>query len=158
MLFSFIYYSTISYFLYNSIEYFLHSLGHNYKFNNYIYSLHKKHHLLYSGKKFLSQRYRTEYKYYLSDGTRAHIIPFSSIIMLIYKLTNDYYLIINICFFTYISEYLHTHIHTQNSWLEKYEWFMKKRKKHLIHHKFTNKNINILDNNLDILFHTYREN
>ena len=57
----------------------------------------------------------------------------------------------------YISDYIHTEIHTEGSWLEKYNWFQNKRKVHLLHHKITTKNTVIhsypvdLKNNFNIL-------
>jgi len=60
-------------------------------------------------------------------------------------------MLIQVLFFFYISDSLHTHIHIKNSPLEKYEWFLDLRKKHLIHYKYYLKNLNIIDPLLDNL-------
>ena len=56
----------------------------------------------------------------------------------------------------YIQDYVHTHIHTKDSWLEKYKWFHKVRKRHFIHHRQYNKNINIIDPTVDRIMNSYK--
>ena len=160
----FIFYSIPCWFYYNFVEYLLHTLSHSYNYGTYIYKLHKKHHTIhYPITKLMSiSPYKTNYYLYiLSDGTIAHGLPVLGIIYLNYKLLN-YEIFINIsCWLiinAYFSDYLHTEIHTQNSWLEKYEWFQKKRDLHLIHHKKTSKNINMMCSFIDKIFNTYENN
>ena len=55
-----------------------------------------------------------------------------------------------------IQIYFHTHIHTEDSWLDKYSWFIKMREIHFNHHKNTTKNFNVIDMNIDKLMETYK--
>ena len=70
----------------------------------------------------------------------------------------SFIIISQLLLFAYISDYIHTEIHIDGSWLEKYDWFIQKRNLHLIHHKRTNKNINIIDHSLDKLLNSYCKN
>lgn len=157
----FLLYLIPTWFYYNFIEYFLHSLSHNNK--TYIYNIHKKHHTIHYPIKNLIQKspYKTDFhKYIFSDGFLAHGIPFIGILIINTFLFKEYsnkintWLLIN----AYISDYIHTQIHTKDSWLEKYSWFLKKRDLHLLHHKKNKKNINIMTSIYDKLFNTYIEN
>lgn len=157
----FLLYSIPSWYYYNLIEYFLHSLSHNNKI--YSYKIHKKHHTIHYPVKKLIQKspYKTDiHKYIFPDGFLANGIPFLGILMLNYLLLGNSSHNINIWLLIdgYISDYIHTEIHTENSWLEKYNWFKKKRELHLLHHKNIKENINIMTNIYDKLFNTYSEN
>lgn len=152
-----------SYIYYNIFEYFLHSLGHNSKYGLYIYKYHKKHHKIhYPANKLLDYKpYKTDYKFNLfSDGLVAYSLPILFLGFVNYKVL-DYEsfvnLSINLFIFTYLSDYLHTEIHTKDSWLEKYEWFLKKRKIHFLHHKNVKKNKNVLNLKIDKFMNTYLE-
>jgi len=152
-----------TWYLYHFIEYGLHKIGHNYKLNSYIYKIHMNHHKKYYPiSKLLNKKpYKTGYKYNISDGMIAYGPSMLLIFSGMYFLFDFYtYLIIisQIILFAYISDYIHTEIHIDGSWLEKYNWFIQKRKLHLIHHKRTNKNINIIDHSLDKLFNSYCKN
>ena len=67
----------------------------------------------------------------------------------------SFIIISQLLLFAYISDYIHTEIHTFGSWLEKYEWFIHRRNSHFIHHKKHRKNINIIDYTFDKLNNTY---
>ena len=51
---------------------------------------------------------------------------------------------------------LHDSYHKDNTFLEKYKWFQGKRKEHFIHHKYMNKNMNIMDMTMDKLNKSYK--
>ena len=104
--------------------------------------------------------YKTGYTYNISDGMIAYGPSILFIFMIMYFMFhfNTYLIIVSeIILLAYISDYIHTEIHIYGSWLEKYDWFIKKRKLHLIHHKKMNKNINIIDHTLDKVFNSYYE-
>lgn len=146
-------------FIYNTMEYFLHRFSHSPK-SGYIYKIHKKHHTIhYPITNLMSKEYKTDYIYGLSDGLLAHGPPTISIVGLLYFfLDKDIFFKLSSCilFTAYISDYFHTHFHTQDSWLDNYQWFIKMREIHFNHHKNTGKNFNILNMNIDKLMKTYK--
>lgn len=153
-----IFYILGGWFIYHSIEHFLHRFSHNSK-SGYIYKIHKKHHTIYyPTSSLMSDGYKTGYTYCIPDGLLAQGPPSVMIIITFYFLL-DYnsFLILSsyILFFAYISDYFHTHIHTENTWLGEYSWFIKMREIHFNHHKNTTKNFNIIDMNIDKLMKTY---
>ena len=154
------YYFIPSWFLYHSIEYVLHSLGHSHKYGTYIYRIHRNHHTIhYPTNNLLSNEHRTNSLYGLSEGMVAYTPPVMIIFQILYFIVKfDTFLIITseLLFIAYLSDYLHSQIHLNQSWLEEYEWFQKKREEHFNHHRNTNKNMNIIDMNLDRLNKTYK--
>lgn len=145
--------------IYHTMEYFLHRFSHNPK-SGYIYKIHKKHHTIhYPITKLISDKYKTDYTYGISDGLLAHSPPVIIILGYFY-LFLDYKSFINlsslILYFSYISDYFHTHIHTKNTWLNKYSWFLKMREIHFNHHKNTTKNFNVMDTTIDKIYNTYK--
>ena len=51
--------------------------------------------------------------------------------------------------------YLHEQFHLKNSWLLKYKWFKRHKRKHLIHHIKQDKNYSFLTTNIDKLQNSY---
>ena len=51
--------------------------------------------------------------------------------------------------YLYGMNYLHIQYHLKDSYLEKYNWFKKNKKLHMIHHIKYKKNMNILDHTSD---------
>ena len=159
-----LYYFLPGYILYNMIEYSLHKLSHSSKYGSFIYTYHRKHHIKhYPISKLIDKApYKTDTKYYiLTDGFIAHSVPFTFILFTLYNLLNKELFLnlsLNIIINAYISDYIHTEIHTEGSWLEKYNWFQNKRKIHLLHHKITTKNMNVIDNTMDKIMNTYNSN
>ena len=152
-----------SWYLYHFIEYSLHKIGHNYKLNSYIYKIHMNHHKKYYpiSKLIDKEPYKTGYIYNIPDGFLAYGPSLFLILSLLYFFFDVYtyqIFVSEILFFASLSDYIHTEIHIDGSWLEKYEWFLKKRNLHLLHHKKLNMNINIIDHTFDKLKGTYLEN
>lgn len=157
---NFIIYFIPSWFLYHSLEYLLHSLGHSHKYGSYIYKIHKNHHTLhYPTTKLLSNEYRTTSLYGLSEGVVAYgppVLLFFFFLSFTVKFGTFLIITSELLFISYLSDYLHSQIHLNGSWLEKYKWFQKKRKEHFIHHKNTIKNMNIIDFTIDKWRKTYK--
>ena len=157
---NFCFYIIPSWICYHMLEYFLHSLGHSYKYGSYIYRIHKNHHTIhYPTHKLLSNGYRTNSIYGLSEGVVAYgppILIFFSCLYFIVELHTFFILLCEILLIAYLSDYLHCQIHLNGSWLEKYKWFQKKRKEHFIHHLNMNKNMNIIDFSIDKWNLTYK--
>ena len=150
-----------TWYVYNFIEYCLHKLSHSCKYGGYIYKVHSNHHKIhYPAYNFIDT---APYKSTFLLGIPDVIIAFGPIVSLI---TGVFYTILpfNIFLFIiseiylllFISDYIHTHYHIKNCWLEKYSWFLEKRKYHYIHHIKLNKNMSLsgLCNTYDILFKT----
>ena len=139
-----------SWYLFHIFEYGLHKLSHSRKYGGYIYKIHMNHHKKYYPlSKFTDyEPYKTGKTLIFTDGLKAFSLPSTIIIYTMYCVL-DYltfsYMLIQVLFFFYISDLLHTHIHMKDSPLEKYKWFIELRKKHLIHHKYYLKNLNIID-------------
>ena len=140
------------------IEYSLHSLSHSYKYGSFIYAYHRKHHTKhYPIKKLIDKApYKTDTKYYiLTDEFIAHGLPFTFILFTLYNLVNkDIFL--NLSFNIILNAYIlniHMKLH-EGSWLEKYNWF---QNIHLLHHKITTKNMNVIDNTMDKIMNTYKD-
>ena len=146
--------------IYHMIEYVLHSFSHNPKFPM-MYQLHKNHHTIYYPPTQLldNKPYKTGYTYYLADGTMTFGPPSILIMGSAYLINQEFFfkIIPNIILFAFLADYIHTNIHIKNSWLEKYDWFLRIRERHFIHHKYTTKNMNIIDMNLDKLIKTYKD-
>ena len=126
----------LTYWFYNYVEYLYHKLGHYKHKYNYIYILHKKHHgLHYPINNLLSKKYRSNY-----EGVYAYTPPSIIITFILYNLfqLNTFLLMMTEIFIlAFINDYIHTQIHIENSWLERYNWFKENRKLHFIHHKKT---------------------
>ena len=154
-----------SWYLYHCIEYCYHLLGHSRKYGGYIYTLHMNHHKIqYPIIKLMDiVPYKTGNKYYFSDGEVAYIPPSILITCCLYKLLNFYnfiFIISEMILLATISDYIHKQIHIQDSWLEKYDWFLESRRLHLNHHKRININYSFagLDYSMDKLAGTYNNN
>jgi len=157
---NFILYFIPTWFLYHSLEYLLHSLGHSHKYGSYIYKIHKNHHTIhYPRNKLLSNEYKTSSIYGLSEGVVAYgppMVIFFFGLYFIVKLNTFLTITSEILLIAYLSDYLHSQIHLNGSRLEKYKWFLKKRKEHFIHHNNTNRNLNIIDFTIDKWNKTYQ--
>jgi sterol desaturase/sphingolipid hydroxylase (fatty acid hydroxylase superfamily) len=148
-----------TWYVYNFIEYCLHKLSHSYKYGGYIYKIHSNHHKVhYPTSDFMD---KAPFKSSFLFGIPDVIIAFGPISGLItgifYKILpfNIFSFVISeIYLLLYISDYIHSHYHIRGSWLEKYNWFLEKRKYHYIHHIKLNKNMSLsgLCNTYDILF------
>lgn len=53
--------------------------------------------------------------------------------------------------------WLHKAYHEQEHWLNKYEWFKEKKKRHFVHHKNPKKNYGIASNFMDKIFGTWND-
>tara|TARA_R110002051_G_C8527071_1_gene468939 strand:+ start:236 stop:697 length:462 start_codon:yes stop_codon:yes gene_type:complete len=128
----------LGWYLYNLLEYCFHKVGHYPHRYNYIYRLHKDHHINYPANDLHSQIYRGRF-----EGVIAFSLPIMIVAILLYSfLDQESFKIISIELIglTVISDTLHTQIHTTNSVLERFEWFRKNKRLHYIHHKKLNKN------------------
>ena len=143
----------LSWYLYHFIEYSLHKLGHS-SYSGYINKTHKNHHIIYYPPTKLMDilPYKTGYIYGISDG----LITFGPLLLLLFSIfyyfLNTYYfnrITPQILLFAYTQDYIHTHIHIKDSWLERYQWFHNIRERHFIHHRQYNRNLNIIDPTID---------
>lgn len=79
------------------------------------------------------------------------------IIYLIVPLQYAIWCIVQSILFAYVSDYLHTHYHIRETWMEKYAWFRERRKRHFYHHHHLRMNMSLggIDPVFDRLFGTY---
>ena len=150
-----------TWYFYHLMEYIIHTLSHNRKYGSYIYRAHLNHHKVYPISQFSG---KLPFKYSKIVGipeTFCVYFPFIVIITIGFRLLLPYDLFIFVCSETYlllfISDYIHTQIHIDGSWLETYPTFMKLRKYHYLHHLRRSKNMSLsgLDTIYDQLFDTY---
>ena len=61
--------------------------------------------------------------------------------------------------FTLVSDRLHVEYHTQGSYLERFDWFLRRRERHFWHHKHLRENMSLggIDSVFDHVFRTYHE-
>ena len=147
-----------SYCLFNMTEYFFHKLGHFRSRYNYIYDLHIVHHKEhYPATRLLSDKYRSR-----NEGIIAYTPPTIVLILFLFSLLDRstfYHVFLQLLFHTITNDYIHTQIHTKNSWLERYKWFLESRRLHFIHHNKFTKNLSFgYDYSMDKLNGSYLKN
>ena len=56
-----------------------------------------------------------------------------------------------------VSDHLHQQYHVDGSWLEQFDWFMRRRERHFYHHYHMKRNMSLggMDSTVDRLLHTY---
>ena len=145
----------VGWYLYNLSEYFFHRIGHYPHKYNYIYKLHKKHHLAYPITDLFSDEYRGR-----NEGLVAFAPPSLLLVYIIYVLVSPItfkILTAELGCLSLISDIIHTQIHMKNSPLERFGWFNERRRLHFIHHQKVNKNFSFagLSHRGDKMFSTY---
>jgi sterol desaturase/sphingolipid hydroxylase (fatty acid hydroxylase superfamily) len=83
---------------------------------------------------------------YQGSGGEALIILGSLFLIPIYFIFSFYDFIVlsfTSFFYVYISDLIHVQIHTKNSWLENYLFFLNFRKYHFQHHHFLKHNLSL---------------
>jgi sterol desaturase/sphingolipid hydroxylase (fatty acid hydroxylase superfamily) len=130
----------IGFAVYNLIEYSFHRIAHVTHKYNFVYIAHKKHHQHYPPSDLLSKQYRTS-----GEGIVAFSVPSLFVLIFMYfsiiPLETFKILMCEFIFLTILSDFIHTQLHIEGSYLEKYDWFNEIRRLHLIHHKKFNKNL-----------------
>ena len=118
----------------------LHRLGHLKHPLNVVHRVHVLHHERYRGRNLLSSKYVGDY------GTLA-FGPLILIVWLaacaIFPARTAHCVVAFSGCFALASDYLHTHFHTRGSWLERYDWFARKRCYHFVHHRRHGKNLSL---------------
>jgi sterol desaturase/sphingolipid hydroxylase (fatty acid hydroxylase superfamily) len=142
-------------YLYNLTEYFFHRIGHYPHKYNYIYHLHRKHHIAYPITDLLSDKYRGR-----GEGLIAFIPPtlilFYILCLLVSPITFRI-LLVELGSLTLISDFIHTQIHLKKSPLDRFACFNERRRIHLIHHQKFGKNFSFagLSHASDKMFYTF---
>jgi len=150
-----------TWYLYHTIEYCYHKLGHSRIYGSYIYKLHMNHHRIHYPITQLKapEPYKGGDEYYFTDGIVAYLPPSLLIAFMLYILLDFYiflFITLEIICIAGVSDYIHTQIHTEKSWLEKYKWFRESRRIHFIHHRRLHLNYSFagLDYSIDRLCDT----
>ena len=144
-----------NHFVVNMGEYIVHILSHNNRIPC-LYKEHRKHHVIdYPPSRFM--RGKDE----LIEPTKKHYIVIGTVYYGIayFLLPYTYYSIFlfQTSLYLFIINELHSHYHLKGSPLEKYGWFLKKRRLHHIHHIQTHKNFNLVFFTSDHMNDSYLE-
>ena len=142
----------LNHFFLNFSENFVHQLSHdkNYK---WLYNDHHRHHVVDYPPSRLVRSDHVE-----SITKVPYLVIISTGYLFFYFIFNSYYYIL---FITHCSLYfmvistLHSHYHLKDSPLERFDWFMRRRKLHHIHHLKTHKNFNLIFFTSDKLNQSY---
>ena len=129
--------------LMNTIEYYIHKLSHNHKYGGILYKYHHKHHTIdYPPTKLIRDK---------NDKVDSTNGPFKVLLLYVYilfyfLLPYSWYLLflIETSLYFYVMDKIHDYYHLDNTYLDKYNWFVKLKKKHHTHHKVTTKNLNLV--------------
>ncbi len=131
-------------------------LGHQ-KLGGSLYKNHLAyHHGIYSGTVMVSDKYLDEEK----SLTLYYCVPVIVLASLAYVfLPIDLFLVhvmsMGLSFSLHV--YLHVQFHFRDTWLKRFEWFERKRKLHLLHHKDMFKNYSVVEFFWDRVLGTYQE-
>jgi sterol desaturase/sphingolipid hydroxylase (fatty acid hydroxylase superfamily) len=144
-----------TYYTFLLTEYIFHSLGHIPHKWNLIHKLHITHHKdYYPITKLTSDKYESG-----GEGMIAYVPPSLIISFIMYLiLDRQTYIIstIQLLLHAIINDYIHSQIHTTDSWLERYKWFQSCRRSHFIHHRKLTKNFAFgYDYTIDKIRETY---
>jgi len=144
-----------TYYFLNFAENILHKLAHSRKYGNILYRWHKYHHIIeFPPNELTKDIYPSTHKY-------ENIFIYFAIVwwIFMYQYLEFYYfkiLLSESILYMICIDRLHTYYHLNNSILERFKWFRKKKELHLLHHKKTYLNFNLYDFTSDILLQTYR--
>jgi sterol desaturase/sphingolipid hydroxylase (fatty acid hydroxylase superfamily) len=119
-------------------EWSLHALAHVAHPLNFIHSIHELHHRRYRGSNAVQPPpYTGDYG----------AIAFGPCILLLWSVlyvsTRSTTIVATTATFLFVSDYLHTQFHVQGSWLEGWDWFRRKRREHMLHHRRPRKNMSL---------------
>ncbi len=146
------------YFFTQASGYGIHKLLHWSRLGK-LYRSHKTHHeKLYPPEDFLSKTYRDApisdrplYYYLLAIALSSVVFYFLLPTAIAVTLLTEMLIL------AYANDWVHTATHIEGHWLERFEWFVKWRELHLIHHENDAVNIGIFSWFTDKLFGTYLE-
>ena len=144
----------VNYLCLNILEYTLHNLSHNINMK-YLYNWHHYHHAV----EFPLTRLINNNHTYNSIYKNRYLHCSIAICPLLYYLLELRYflfIMVEITLYLMVVDYFHSSYHKDNSYLEQFKWFKYKKKMHLLHHKQTRFNFNLIDNTTDKLVNTYK--
>ena len=146
----------IGFFIYNLFENLIHKFTHC-RYNSYLKYYHSKHHKIsYPLNKLLDYSpYKYESYAFLIFG--PYMVSYAGILYYIFDWDSYIIIITENVILLFISDHLHSNYHIKDSYLEKYNWFLKRRELHLNHHKNINTNYSLggLTYIFDKYFKTY---
>ena len=143
----------------NGIEWFLHMVSHtriNLPFFRQLHKIHMQHHKIHYPMSSLIKP--SPYQ----DGGGTFVFGPLVLLLIITAfavLPFRYAVIFNVegCSVLGISTYLHDAFHIEKHWLERYDWFMKRRALHFYHHGHHKKNMSLsgIDTTMDKCMRTF---
>lgn len=155
MIIKFINLSLVTYFICNFIEYGLHKLSHNPKIP-LLYKWHHYHHTHeFPPYKLVNNNHINKsiiYNYYVYIVLLIHLLTYCLISSIQVKLI----IYVESTIYMYIANKMHNSYHKDDTWLEQFQWFQRKKSLHLYHHIKTTSNFNLFDNTTDKLKKTFK--
>ena len=142
-----------NYLFLTSFENALHKASHH-KSSGKLYRWHKLHHKDYPVTRLESDTYIDSSDWF---SNMFAIYSLSSMGILYFASSHRVFAIISTEALAYsmLITYLHEQFHLKKSWLLKYKWFKRHKRKHLIHHIKQDKNFSFLTTNIDKLQNSY---
>ena len=151
----------ITWYFCNLVDWLLHSMSHiptKLPIIKTIHRIHMTHHKVhYPITKLLRS------KPYMSGGGELAFGPIMAliygIICILLPLKFALIVLIESTTFLFVSDQLHVQYHLQGSYLERFDWFQRRRERHFWHHKHLRENMSLggIDPVFDRLFRTYHE-
>ena len=159
--FEFVCITIITWYFCNLLDWSLHTMSHiptKLPIIKTIHRIHMAHHKVHYP---ITKLLRT--KPYMSGGGDLAFGPIIALISgIIYMLLPlKFYLVVLLesTLFIFVSDHLHVQYHLKGSYLERFDWFQRRRQRHFWHHKHLRENMSLggIDPVFDHLFKTYRE-
>jgi len=146
----------VSHYIASFIQISLHYLLGHRALGGFFYRTHMfDHHGIYSGDQLLSETYSDKER----DLTAYYVVPAALLVLAAYLLLPTGIFLVHILSIglSYAAHvYLHVHYHLKNSWLNRFRWFEKKRRLHLVHHREPSKNFAVIEFFWDRIWGTYQ--
>ena len=147
----------VGFFVFEFLGYCVHRFIHT-KLASSMYKSHMAHHLdIYPPERFLTFDYVGAGK----NNTVFVFLPFGlvlgALIFWLFSTELAILLIIEMAVVSFFNSYIHDATHVKYHWLEKFDWFLRLRDIHRVHHVDMKLNYGIFTFILDRLFKTYKD-
>jgi len=115
-----------------------------------------EHHGVYSKDRMISERYLDEARsvdYYYAIPALLVAVSAYAVLPLDLLVTH----LVTLGFSTFAHFYLHVQYHLRNTWLNRYAWFQRKQRLHLLHHRNMSRNYAVIEFVWDRLLGTFQD-
>eukprot|EP01084_Bolivina_argentea_P013638 25594_1 len=156
--------SIVTWYICTSVDWGLHTLSHyNYDVNwiKAMHDIHMNHHK----RQYPIGELLKKPPYLSGDGQKAFVPPviiIQFICCMVFTCIGiskygNFIFVVESFMYLYCSDYMHQSYHIDGCWMEKYEWFTKRRYFHFYHHYHMNMNMSLggFDSTVDRIMKTY---